>query len=175
MHQNSFFWRTRDITQTSVQWCFCVASPQLKVGWAVLEEGSWSLSFTPQVAGHSCQLSFSWIAHLTFNWSEVQHKMLTYHFVWKHSDNKIEKYNWKYCFYFWFMSYKSGKNVKNICSKKLEKHVKSSFFYWVGEGIFLYPGGKIAFLNNLPDLGDYDVMLNKQIHQHKFPLAAKAE
>lgn len=73
------------------------------------------------------------------------------------------------------MSYKSSQNVKNICGKKLEKHVKSSFFYWVGEGIFLYPGGKIAFLNNLPDLGDYDVMLNKQIHQHKFPLAAKAE
>lgn len=34
---------------------------------------------------------------------------------------------------------------------------------------------KYHFLNNLLDLGDHDVMLNKQIHQHKFPLAAKAE
>lgn len=73
------------------------------------------------------------------------------------------------------MSYKSSQNVKNICGKKLEKHVKRSFFIKQVREFFFTQVAKYHFLNNLLDLGDYDVMLNKQIHQHKFPLAAKAE
>lgn len=53
--------------------------------------------------------------------------------------------------------------------------LKGLFFIKQVREFFFTQVAKYHFLNNLLDLADYDVTLNKQIHQHKFPLAAKAE